>query len=161
MYRKSYTAAEAQKTAEKIKSGEDASSQVDILSEKVQQVERSSSRPFSSFLEIAREEIEEISKRNDKGEVSMSELFVPTPFASLNNFIYGFRYGSLSLLGARPAMGKTTFAVALAADAARRGIKTLFISIEMSKTEIAQKFISHASGIHFNKILGNIQYLTH
>ena len=152
-YRKSYTAAEALKTAEKIKLGEDASSQVDILSEKVQQVERSSSRPFSSFLEIAREEIEEISKRNDKGEVSMSELFVPTPFASLNNFIYGFRYGSLSLLGARPAMGKTTFAVALAADAARRGIKTLFISIEMSKTEIAQKFISHASGIHFNKIL--------
>ena len=153
MYRKSYTAAEAQKTAEKIKSGEDASSQVDILSEKVQQVERSSARPFSSFLEIAREEVEEISKRNDKGEVSMSELFVPTPFPSLNNFIYGFRYGSLSLLGARPAMGKTTFAVALAADAARRGIKTLFISIEMSKTEIAQKFISHASGIHFNKIL--------
>jgi replicative DNA helicase len=153
IYRKSYTAAEAQKTAEKIKSGEDASSQVDILSEKVQQVERSSARPFSSFLEIAREEVGEISKRNDKGEVSMSELFVPTPFTGLNNFIYGFRYGSLSLLGARPAMGKTTFAVALAADAARRGIKTLFISIEMSKTEIAQKFISHASGIHFNKIL--------
>ena len=153
MYRKSYTAAEAQKTAEKIKSGEDASSQVDILSEKVQQVERSSSRPFSSFLEIAREEVGEISKRNDKGEVSMSELFVTTPFASLNSFIYGFRYGSLSLLGARPAMGKTTFAVTLAADAARRGIKTLFISIEMSKTEIAQKFISHASGVHFNKII--------
>ena len=153
VYRKTYTAAEAQKTAEKIKSGEDASSQVDILSEKVQQVERSSARPFSSFLEIARGEVEEISKRNDKGEVSMSELFVPTPFASLNNFIYGFRYGSLSLLGARPAMGKTTFAVTLAADAARRGIKTLFISIEMSKTEIAQKFISHASGVHFNKIL--------
>ena len=153
VYRKTYTAAEAQKTAEKIKSGEDASSQVDILSEKVQQVERSSVRPFSPFLEIAQKEVGEISRRNEKGEVSMSELFVPTPFASLNNFIYGFRYGSLSLLGARPAMGKTTFAVTLAADAARRGIKTLFISIEMNKTEIAQKFISHASGIHFNKII--------
>ena len=153
VYRKTYTAAEAQKTAEKIKSGEDASSQVDILSEKVQQVERSSAKPFSSFMEIAQEEVGEISRRNEKGEVSMSELFVPTPFASLNNFIYGFRYGSLSLLGARPAMGKTTFAVALAADAARKGIKTLFISIEMNKTEIAQKFISHSSGVHFNKIL--------
>jgi len=153
VYRKTYTAAEAQKTAEKIKSGEDASSQVDILSEKVQQVERSSVRPFSPFLEIAQKEVGEISRRNEKGEMSMSELFVPTPFASLNNFIYGFRYGSLSLLGARPAMGKTTFAVTLAADAARRGIKTLFISIEMNKTEIAQKFISHASGIHFNKII--------
>jgi len=153
VYRKFYTAAEAQKTAEKIKLGEDASSQVEILSDKVQQVERSSVRPFSSFLEIAQEEVGEITRRNEKGEVSMSELFVPTPFASLNNFIYGFRYGSLSLLGARPAMGKTTFAVALAADAARRGIKTLFISIEMNKTEIAQKFISHVSGVHFNKIL--------
>ena len=153
VYRKTYTAAEAQKTAEKIKSGEDASSQVDILSEKVQQVERSSARPFSPFLEIAQKEVGEISRRNEKGEVSMSELFVPTPFASLNNFIYGFRYGSLSLLGARPAMGKTTFAVTLAADTARKGIKTLFISIEMNKTEIAQKFISHASGVHFNKII--------
>ena len=153
VYRKTYTAAEAQKTAEKIKSGEDASSQVDILSEKVLQVERSSARPFSPFLEIAQKEVGEISRRNEKGEVSMSELFVPTPFASLNNFIYGFRYGSLSLLGARPAMGKTTFAVTLAADAARKGIKTLFISIEMNKTEIAQKFISHASGVHFNKII--------
>ena len=153
VYRKTYTAAEAQKTAEKIKSGEDASSQVDILSEKVQQVERSSARPFSPFFEIAQKEVGEISRRNEKGEVSMSELFVQTPFTSLNNFIHGFRYGSLSLLGARPAMGKTTFAVTLAADAARKGIKTLFISIEMSKTEIAQKFISHASGVHFNKII--------
>ena len=153
VYRKTYTAAEAQKTAEKIKSGEDASSQVDILSEKVQQVERSSARPFSPFYQIAQKEVGEISRRNEKGEVSMSELFVQTPFTSLNNFIHGFRYGSLSLLGARPAMGKTTFAVTLAADAARKGIKTLFISIEMSKTEIAQKFISHASGVHFNKII--------
>ena len=104
VYRKTYTAAEAQKTAEKIKLGEDASSQIDMLSEKVQQVERSSARPFSPLYEIAQQEVGEISRRNEKGAVSMDELFVKTPFPSLNNFIYGFRYGSLSLLGARPAM---------------------------------------------------------
>ena len=152
-YRKEHASKEAHKTAEKIKAGADASSVVESLTETIQELERSSSKPFSSFLDIAKTEVDEIHNRSDKGEVSISEQFVPTPFKSLNNFIYGFRYGSLSLLGARPAMGKTTVAVALAADAARRGIKTLFISIEMNKTEIAQKFLSHVSGIHFNKIL--------
>jgi replicative DNA helicase len=152
-FRKSYAVSEARKTAEKIKDGADATSVVESLGEKVQEIERASSKPFTSFLELAQQEVGEISSRADKGEVGMDELFVPTPFKTVNRFIYGFRYGSLSLMGARPAMGKTTVGVAMAADAAKRGIKTLFISIEMDKTEIAQKMLSHSSGIHFNKIL--------
>lgn len=152
-YRKSHASKEAQKTAEKIKDGADASTVVENLSETVQQLERTSSRPFSPFLGIAQDEITQLTERSEKGEQSMDDLFVPTPFSSINRFIYGFRYGSLSLLGARPAIGKTTVAVAMAVDAARKGIKTLFISIEMNKTEIAQKIFSHTSGVHFNKIL--------
>jgi len=152
-YRKSHAAKVAEKTAKNISDGADASSEVEALSETVQELERASTRPFNSFLGIAEEEINEMTKREEQGEQSMNDLFVPTPFESVNNFIYGFRYGSLSLLGARPAVGKTTVAVALAADAAKRGIKTLFISIEMNKNEIAQKMFSHTSGVHFNKLL--------
>ena len=152
-YKKTHAANEAKIAGKRITDGADASSVVEELSQTVMDLERTSSRPFTSFLSIAEEEVTQMEKRANEGEKSIDSLFVPTPFESINHFIYGFRYGSLSLLGARPAVGKTTVAVSCAVDAAKRGIKTLFISIEMNKNEIAQKIFSHSSGIHFNKIL--------
>tara|TARA_R110002020_G_scaffold460262_1_gene678693 strand:+ start:1626 stop:2975 length:1350 start_codon:yes stop_codon:yes gene_type:complete len=152
-FRQSYAVKETRKTADLIKDGKDVFSVVEDLGEKVQEIERVSSKPFDSFIEIAESEVEQISKRADKGPVGMDEIFVPMAFNSIGRYIKGFRYGSLSLLGARPAMGKTTFAIALATDSARRGIKTLFISVEMNKAEITQKMFSHVTGIHFDKIL--------
>jgi len=152
-YRKQFAVDETRKSADKMKDGADVTSVVETLGENLRETERLSSKPFNSFLGIAEEEIDQIELRAERGPIGLDELFVPMAFDSLGKFIKGFRYGSLSLLGARPAMGKTTFAVALAADAARRGIKTLFISIEMDKSEIAQKMLSHASGIHFNRVL--------
>ena len=152
-YRKQFAVDETRKSADKMKDGEDVTTVVETLGENLRETERLTSKPFKSFLEIAQEETNQIEVRAKRGPVGLDELFVPMAFDSLGKFIKWFRYGSLSLLGARPAMGKTTFAVALAADAARRGIKTLFISIEMDQSEIAQKMLSHTSGIHFNKIL--------
>ena len=152
-YRKQFAVSETRKSADKMKDGADVTSVVETLGENLRETERLTSKPFNSFLDIAREETNQIELRAERGPVGLDELFVPMAFDSLGRFIKGFRYGSLSLLGARPAMGKTTFAVALAADAARRGVKTLFISIEMDRSEIAQKMLSHTSGIHFNKIL--------
>ena len=152
-YRKQFAVSETRKSADKMKDGADVTSVVETLGENLRETERLTSKPFNSFLDIAREETNQIELRAERGPVGLDELFVPMAFDSLGRFIKGFRYGSLSLLGARPAMGKTTFAVALAADAARRGVKPLFISIEMDRSEIAQKMLSHTSGIHFNKIL--------
>jgi len=139
-YRKQFAVSETRKSADKMKDGADVTTVVETLGENLRET-------------IAREETNQIELRAERGPAGLDELFVPMAFDSLGRFIKGFRYGSLSLLGARPAMGKTTFAVALAADAARRGIKTLFISIEMDRSEIAQKILSHTSGIHFDKIL--------
>ena len=152
-YRKQFAVDETRKSADKMKDGADVTTVVETLGENLRETERLTSKPFKSFLDIAQEETNQIEIRANRGPVGLDELFVPMAFDSLGKFIKGFRYGSLSLLGARPAMGKTTFAVALAADAARRGIKTLFISIEMDRSEIAQKMLSHTSGVHFNKIL--------
>jgi replicative DNA helicase len=152
-FRKQFAVNETRKSADKMKDGADVTTVVETLGENLRETERLTSKPFNSFLDIAQEEANQIELRAERGPVGLDELFVPMAFDSLGKFIKGFRYGSLSLLGARPAMGKTTFAVALAADAARRGIKTLFISIEMDRSEIAQKMLSHTSGIHFNKIL--------
>ena len=150
-YRKQFAVDETRKSADKMKDGADVTTVVETLGENLRETERLTSKPYNSFLDIAREETNQIELRAERGPVGLDELFVPMAFDSLGRFIKGFRYGSLSLLGARPAMGKTTFAVALAADAARRGIKTLFISIEMDRSEIAQKMLSHTSGNHIKK----------
>ena len=57
----------------------------------------------------------------------------------------GFREGQLIIIGARPAVGKTSFALNLALNAAAAGFTVGFFSLEMSGKEIAQRFIcAHA-----------------
>jgi GMP synthase-like glutamine amidotransferase len=46
---------------------------------------------------------------------------VPTGFPSLDRMLMGFREGQLIIIGARPAVGKTSFALNLALNAAAAG----------------------------------------
>lgn len=67
---------------------------------------------------------------------------VPTGIKSLDYMLFGgFASGSLTILAARPSVGKTTIAVQLASHAARCGRKVLFISLEMTEKELAQRQI--------------------
>ena len=66
---------------------------------------------------------------------------VPTGFPSLDRMLMGFREGQLIIIGARPAVGKTSFALNLALNAAAAGYTVGFFSLEMSGKEIAQRLI--------------------
>ena len=70
---------------------------------------------------------------------------VPTGYPSLDRMLMGLREGQLVIIGARPAVGKTSFALNLALNAASEGYTVAFFSLEMSGKEIAQRFIcAHA-----------------
>ena len=64
---------------------------------------------------------------------------LPTGFADLDTILGGLRPGSLTILGARPSMGKTAFALGVAAYNALRDTPTLFVSAEMAAEEIGQR----------------------
>ncbi len=66
---------------------------------------------------------------------------VPTGFPSLDRMLMGFREGQLIIIGARPAVGKTSFALNLALNAAAAGYTVGFFSLEMSGKEVAQRLI--------------------
>ena len=68
---------------------------------------------------------------------------IPTGFLDLDACTSGgWAPGQLVVVGARPAMGKTTFAAGLARAAAiKNGIPTLFESLEMSKAELANGIV--------------------
>ena len=86
------------------------------------------------------EHVEELQRRSDRG----SELDgLSTGIADLDDKIQGLKPEQLIILAGRPAMGKTTLAMNIAADVAIRQRKqTLVISLEMSNGQLMDRFLS-------------------
>ena len=81
-----------------------------------------------------------------------------TGFRDLDKKTAGFQKGDLIIVGARPAMGKTTFAQNLAYNIASINNKgVLFFSMEMAANEIVDRIISDVSGVNnWNIRTGNL-----
>lgn len=77
---------------------------------------------------------------------------IPTGFSYLDKVLSGgFHRSDLILIGARPGMGKTSFALNVARNMAVKGRKTVFFSLEMSNEQLAQRIISTEARIVSNK----------
>ena len=79
-------------------------------------------------------------------------LGTPSGWGDLDNMISGLNKSDLIIVGARPAMGKTSFALNLAANIAKKGKKVLFFSLEMTKEQLAERVISMEARIHGQKM---------
>ena len=67
----------------------------------------------------------------------------PSGFTELDKVLVGMAPSDLILIGARPGMGKTSFALNIAAKAARRTKKAVCIfSLEMSKEQLTTRMLS-------------------
>lgn len=60
--------------------------------------------------------------------------------------------GEMTIIGARPSVGKTAFGLQLAVTAAESGAKVCFISVEMSPEQMGNRALSREAGIHGTKI---------
>jgi replicative DNA helicase len=70
------------------------------------------------------------------------------PGRDLNIVLLPMRPGEFIVIGARPGIGKTTFLLDVAANAAiRQQIPTLFVSLEMTRTEIGECLLSAEGSI--------------
>jgi replicative DNA helicase len=80
---------------------------------------------------------------------------VPTGFPSLDRVTYGWQSTDLIILAARPAVGKTAFALNLARNAALHPTKptpVAVFSLEMSAAQLVQRILSAESEIWLEKI---------
>lgn len=78
---------------------------------------------------------------------------IPTGFVELDRMTAGFQSGTLIILAARPAMGKTAFALTMARNIAidmKRPIA--FFSLEMTAVELVMRLISSESGISGDRL---------
>lgn len=95
------------------------------------------------------------------GEMSASDnktFGVQTGYPGIDSRLLGLRPGQMVVIGARPGVGKTSFALNLMVNAAAQGASIAFFSLEMSKAEIAQRLLSAQAKIGLMDIRsGNIR----
>jgi len=70
-----------------------------------------------------------------------------TGYDDIDHILGGFRKGDLLLLGARPAMGKTSLLLNFAANAARQGQSSLIFSLEMSEDTLHRRLLTAHTGV--------------
>ena len=78
---------------------------------------------------------------------------IPCGIGDLDRMITGLNKSDLIILGARPGMGKTSFALNIARNVAVTGGKTVcFFSLEMTRDQLAQRMLSSEAGIKSEKL---------
>lgn len=78
---------------------------------------------------------------------------VTTGFKLLDNITYGLQKSDLVIVAARPAMGKTAFALNIAQNAAVKGGATVLIfSLEMSKEQLGQRLLAMEAKVDMENI---------
>jgi len=102
---------------------------------------------LSDSLEVAIRDIELAQNRG--GEMTG----IPTGFSNLDAFTHGLHPGQLVIVAARPAVGKSTFALDLARHASvKKNQATIFFSLEMGRSEIAMRMLSAQSSIYLQSM---------
>lgn len=90
-------------------------------------------------------------------ELSMGKTGMPgisSGYSALDQKIHGLNKSDLILLAARPAMGKTSFALNIALNAAKQTQKTVAIfSLEMSKEQLVLKLLSSEGLVENGRLL--------
>jgi len=77
---------------------------------------------------------------------------ITTGIQKMDKQLGGFHNSDLVIVGARPAMGKTSFLLSAAYKAAKKGKVVGIISTEMSVTQLGVRLMSISSGIEASKM---------
>jgi replicative DNA helicase len=99
-------------------------------------------KTIGSSLTEAWERFEHLSANQD------AKRGIPSGFAGLDNILAGFQKSDLIILAARPSMGKTTFALDIARNAALQYKASVGIfSLEMSDQQLVDRLLAAEAGV--------------
>ena len=127
----------------------------DVLTAAAEEIFRlSRSRDRGGFVPIAKatdQALDHVQRLHRKD--AMSEL-VPTGYHKLDDKLAGGLHKSnFIIIAGRPGMGKTSFAMNIAANAAlRRQVTTAVFSLEMSATDITMRMLCSESGVDSHRV---------
>lgn len=110
--------------------------------------------PYKHVSEVVNMSMERIQRvQNSQGVTG-----VHSGFYKVDQFTMGWQKGNLIILGARPSVGKTAFALNLARNAAVQfNHPVAFFSLEMTSMELTDRLIATESGISSDKLKGKVK----
>jgi len=98
-------------------------------------------RPVAEILD------EETDKLHHLSIAKTSLTGTPSGFKDIDEITGGFQKGNLIVIAARPSMGKSALVCNIAENAALKGHGVALFSLEMSESELAQRFVASQARI--------------
>jgi replicative DNA helicase len=99
------------------------------------------------FRRIEQVLFEETDKLHQLSVAKSPLIGTPSGFKDLDEKTGGFHPGNLIILAARPSMGKSALVTNIAENAALQGHAVALFSLEMSESELAQRFVASQANI--------------
>jgi replicative DNA helicase len=89
----------------------------------------------------------------DRYDAKSDVTGIRTGYTKLDKLLSGLQPGTLNIVGARPAMGKSAFAMGMAVNVATITQKpVLFFSLEMGRAELSQRILSSEARVDSAKL---------
>ena len=104
-------------------------------------------KPVSELVGLVMNDLE---KRYEEGNAITG---IPTGYTDLDELLSGLQPSTLNVVGARPSMGKTAFALGIATNVAVETNKpVLFFSLEMGHKELTQRVLASEARVDSTKL---------
>lgn len=115
-------------------------------------LERQMTKDLRPIAEVVKNAITEIAAAYDSdGHITG----IGTGFRDLDKLTHGLQRGDLIILAARPAMGKTSFVLNLASNAAlKHNASVAVFSLEMPATQLAQRLLAAEARVDLSRLRG-------
>jgi replicative DNA helicase len=130
---------------------EDVSKALDRAESMVYEVnERRVTDSTSRLSELLSQNLDNLELLYERGDAITG---TPTGYLDLDHLLSGLQPNALVVVGARPAMGKTSFALGMVAHAALEAAKpVLFFSLEMSNLELSQRLLCAEAKVDSSRV---------
>ncbi len=118
--------------------------------------EKNETKGFSHIRDVILRNYQHLEELQKSGEAALG---TPTYFSGIDKLLVGMGKGDLIILGARPGVGKTSFALNIAANVAMRTKKSVAIfSLEMSCEQLVSRMLASEGLIDSYKMRkGNLE----
>lgn len=136
----------AKKVCEEISEVDPNKDEIEVKNEVVQKFLNIKTNKKNSNAEMKDVMIETLKDIDDKYQ-KRDDYSLRTGYLDLDKIIEGLHEQELTLLGARPGVGKTAFSLQMAEHIAKKGIYVYFVSLEMSRKQLGNRIIAREAEI--------------
>jgi len=132
-------------TEDELNSGE---SYLNIARETVDQIDKASAVQSAVTLPEAVKQVIDKAIRLSEGN---TQDYIKTGILALDRIIVGFQTGTMSVIGARPSVGKSALGLTMLSNMTQAGHTAAFISVEMTAAECAERVIQVRSNVSMSQ----------